>query len=61
MASELNLANADDWREAPNTPSNVRPQRWAERFTKTERQLADEAIAEFEAKFGAEDDDEAAA
>ena len=61
MASELNLANADDWREAPNTLSNVRPQRWAERFTKSERQLADEAIAEFEAQFGAEDDDEAAA
>jgi hypothetical protein len=63
MPSELNLANADDWREAPNTPSNVRPQRWAERFTKTERQLAEEAIAEFEAQFAGdlEDDDEAAA
>jgi len=31
MASELNLRNADDWREQPNTPSNVRPQRWSQR------------------------------
>jgi hypothetical protein len=57
MPSELNLANADDWRERPDAPANVRPQRWAERFGKTERQLAEEAIAEFEAQLG--DDDEA--
>ena len=32
MASELNLTSAEDWREAPSTPSNVRPARWRERF-----------------------------
>lgn len=37
MASELNLANAEDWREAANAPANVRPQRWSERFTERER------------------------
>lgn len=31
MASEIKLNNAEDWREQPNTPANVRPQRWAER------------------------------
>lgn len=61
MPSELNLSNADDWREPANGPSNVRPQRWAERFTKTEKQLEHEAIAQLEAQFGAEDDDEEAA
>ncbi len=62
MPSELNLPNADDWRERGDTHSNVRPQRWAERFTKSERQLADEAIAEFEAQFDGDfDEDEAAA
>lgn len=59
MPSELNLPNADDWRERPDNAANVRPQRWAERFTKTERELADEAIAEFSAQFeGGLDDDE---
>jgi hypothetical protein len=55
--SELNLPNADDWRERPDTPANVRPDRWHERFTKSERELADEAIAEFEAQLGDDDDD----
>ncbi|MEZ6232859.1 MAG: hypothetical protein R3B68_01600 [Phycisphaerales bacterium] len=32
MPSELNLTSAEDWREAPATPSNVRPARWRERF-----------------------------
>jgi hypothetical protein len=31
MPMELTLRNAEDWREAPNTPSNVRPARWHER------------------------------
>jgi hypothetical protein len=31
MPMELTLSNAEDWREAPNTPSNVRPERWHER------------------------------
>jgi hypothetical protein len=59
MASELNLANADDWRERPDAPANVRPQRWAERFhKKSEREMADEAIAEFEAQFDNDFDDD---
>jgi hypothetical protein len=31
MPMELTLNNAEDWRESPNTPSNVRPDRWHER------------------------------
>jgi len=31
MPSELNLPRAEDWREAPNGPANVRPERWSER------------------------------
>lgn len=31
MASEIKLNNAEDWREQPTTPANVRPQRWAQR------------------------------
>lgn len=58
MPSELSLNNADDWREKPDAASDVRPQRWAERFHKTERQLADEAIAAFEASYGGGDDED---
>jgi hypothetical protein len=58
MSSELSLNNADDWREKPDAPANVRPQRWAERFHKTDRQRADEAIAAFEASYGGADDDD---
>ncbi|MBO6514861.1 MAG: hypothetical protein JJ974_12935 [Phycisphaerales bacterium] len=36
MSSELNLSNAEDWLESPHAPANVRPDRWAERFTTTE-------------------------
>ena len=36
MSSELNLSNAEDWLESPHAPANVRPDRWAERFTSTE-------------------------
>lgn len=31
MPSELTLRNADDWQEAPDAPSGVRPERWAQR------------------------------
>lgn len=31
MPMELTLRNAEDWREASDTPSNVRPERWHER------------------------------
>lgn len=30
MASELNLRNAEDWRESPLSAANVRPPRWLE-------------------------------
>jgi hypothetical protein len=30
--SEIEFRNAEDWREAPNAQSGVRPQRWHERF-----------------------------
>lgn len=29
--SEILLRNAEDWMEAPDAPSNTRPQRWAQR------------------------------
>ena len=29
--SEISLRNAEDWLEAADTPSNTRPQRWAQR------------------------------
>lgn len=32
MPSEVSLHNAADWREPPNSPSNVRPERWSERL-----------------------------
>lgn len=34
-ASELNLRNADDWRERPDTPANVRPDNFERRFRKS--------------------------
>ncbi len=41
MSSELNLSNAEDWLESPHSPANVRPDRWASRFTDDEtNQLA---------------------
>ena len=33
MPTELNLPSAEDWLERSDTPANVRPDRWAERFT----------------------------
>lgn len=33
MPSELNLPAAEDWLERSDAPANVRPDRWAERFT----------------------------
>lgn len=62
MPSDLNLPNADDWREPANSPANVRPDRWHERFGKSEKdlekELEDQAIAEFEASLGGEDFDD---
>ena len=34
MPSQLRLSSAEDWKEAANSPSNVRPARWSERFGK---------------------------
>ncbi|MBL4698473.1 MAG: hypothetical protein JKX70_06545 [Phycisphaerales bacterium] len=41
MPTELNLTNAEDWLERSDTPANVRPDRWAERFTSAE--MSDES------------------
>lgn len=49
MPSELSLPNAEDWREAANTPAGVRPDRWEERARKAEQM---EAIDEFDQTFG---------
>ncbi|MEM1184151.1 MAG: hypothetical protein AAGI53_04025 [Planctomycetota bacterium] len=32
QASEIDLRNADDWRERPDTPANVRPEGFERRF-----------------------------
>ncbi len=32
MPSEVKLKNADDWREAPDAPAQVRPDNWESRF-----------------------------
>lgn len=32
MPSEIALRNAEDWKEKPDAPSNVRPQGWERRF-----------------------------
>lgn len=37
MPAEIEFRNAEDWREQPDSPSGVRPQRWQERFRKDER------------------------
>jgi hypothetical protein len=39
-ASELNLKRAEDWMEGPGEASNVRPPRWAERFTERRQRPA---------------------
>lgn len=36
MSSEIKLRQADDWREGPGADSNVRPDRYAERFNDEE-------------------------
>lgn len=38
--SELNLRNAEDWREASDAASNVRAPRWAERFMPKKKDAA---------------------
>ena len=32
MPSEVKIRNADDWREAPDAPAQVRPDKWEQRF-----------------------------
>ena len=69
MPTELNLPSAEDWLERSDAPANVRPDRWAERFTETaptdekkkvgpksEEELTDEALDAFETAFGSDDD-----
>ena len=68
MPTELNLTNAEDWLERSDASANVRPDRWAERFTessptgekkkvgpKTEEELTDEALEAFDVAFGDDD------
>lgn len=40
MSSEINLTRAEDWRESADAPSNVRPDRWAERAGKPGKRAA---------------------
>ncbi|MDF1809433.1 MAG: hypothetical protein P1U42_07035 [Phycisphaerales bacterium] len=69
MPTELNLPSAEDWLERSDSPANVRPDRWAERFTesdsglqkkkagpKSDEELTDEALEAFEAAFGSDDE-----
>lgn len=49
MPSELNLPNAEDWREAPNAEAGVRPDRWEERAKRAEQM---DALDELEEQFG---------
>ena len=46
MPSELNLPAAEDWLERSDSPANVRPDRWAERFTETFDTAGDAAPSE---------------
>ncbi len=43
MPSELNLPNAEDWREPPNAPSNVRPEGFERRIRQAEDDLEEAA------------------
>ncbi len=43
MASEIRLRSAEDWREAPDAPSNVRTERQKQRAAAAERQAEREA------------------
>lgn len=42
MPSEIEFRNAEDWRERPDAPSGVRPQRWQERFLREDADLGDD-------------------
>lgn len=58
MPSELRLNNADDWRERADAPSDVRPQRWAERFGRARHERDDMTGAHLEDRFDDEFDEE---
>lgn len=67
MPSELNLRNAEDWKEAADAESNVRPFGWERRFSKKELTELEEIAGDindddFDAVTGADDEssDEAA-
>lgn len=55
MPAEINLPNADDWSESPTAPSNVRPDRWAERFTDDEHRAMKKSAAPTNPKPGKDD------
>ncbi len=53
MPTELNLPSAEDWLERSDTPANVRPDRWAERFTSPEmNEMANESAISTNKKAG---------
>ena len=53
MPTELNLPSAEDWLERSDAPANVRPDRWAERFTNPEmNEMANESAISTNKKAG---------
>lgn len=61
MPSELNLRNAEDWKEAADADSNVRPFGWERRFSKKELSELEEIAGDindddFDAVTGVDDD-----
>lgn len=60
MPSDLNLANADDWREPADAPSGVRPDGWERRFRKEELEELEADLPEPEELDGLDEIEEAA-
>lgn len=56
MPTELNLPSAEDWLERSDTPANVRPDRWAERFTDSD--IKDESAISTGKKVGPKSEEE---
>jgi len=56
MPTELNLTNAEDWLERSDSPANVRPDRWAGRFTHAD--IKDESAISTSKKVGPKTEEE---
>jgi len=56
MPTELNLPSAEDWLERSDSPANVRPDRWAERFTDSD--IKDESAISTSKKVGPKTEEE---